>query len=350
MSDLSDYLPQHINEGPFVSSYSLPILQSKLGQQPWKLPICSLLTPTSALAELGPLVLPPLYREALDESLQQELVSRIKACFPCFQGTRQREQTADQVEVVELPAAPAREVQQGQIVAFSVDTAVEEHGPHLPLATDTIQSYGVLSLLAEQVSELQLIRPVDYGHLTWGLPFGMSIDITPPLVTRYVKGFANAVCRLWQPRALYVVDVHGSIVHREAIQEGLRQSDCAQFSFRWLHDPLVQFAGDRGDQHAGGVETVLVNRFNPALIDSDWWPARIELLVSDLMDLASALDLSADVCDFVTHVEQAEDRGTPCNGIVGVIENADQLDADLLLQRMLAVASDDLRSLGATLS
>ena len=350
MSDLSDYLPQRINEGPFVSSYSLPILQSKLGQQPWQLPICSLLTPTSALAELGPLVLPPLYREALDESLQQELISRIKACFPCFQGTRQRAQTADQVEVVELPAAPAKEVQKDQIVAFSVDTAVEEHGPHLPLATDTIQSYGVLNQLAEQLSELQLIRPVDYGHLTWGLPFGMSVDITPTLVTRYVKGFANAVCRLWQPRALYVVDVHGSIVHREAIQEGLRQSDCNHFAFRWLHDPLVQFAGDRGDQHAGGVETVLVNRFNPALIDSDWWPARIDQLVAEQMDLATALNLSADVSDFVTHVEEAEDHGTPCNGIVGVIENADQLDADLLLQRMLAVASDDLRSLGATVS
>jgi len=349
MSDLSDYLPRRINEGPFVSSYSLPVLQDKLGQQPWLLPICSLTTPTRELANLGPLVLPPLYREAMDESLQEVLLERIKACFPCFQGTRQRTQVSDQLEIVELPAGPASEVQEGQIVAFSVDTAVEEHGPHLPLATDTIQSYGVLNQLAEQVSELQLIRPVDYGHLTWGLPFGMSIDITPELVTRYVKGFANAVCRLWQPRALYVVDVHGSIVHREAIQEGLRQSDCAQFAFRWLHEPLVQFAGDRGDQHAGGVETVLVNHFNPALVDSDWWPARVDELVAGQIDLATALDLSADVGDFVAHVEQALDRGMPCNGIVGVIENADQLDADLLLQRMLAVARDDLRSLGATL-
>lgn len=348
MSDLSDYLPQQVNQGPFVSSYSLPVLQSKLGQQPWKLPICSLSTPTRALTELGPLVLPPLYREALDESLQQELVTRIKACFPCFEGTRQRTQTADQVEVVELPAVAARDFPEGQIIAFSVDTAVEEHGPHLPLATDTIQSYGVLSQLAEQVSELQLIRPVDYGHLTWGLPFGMSIDITPELVTRYVKGFANAVCRCWQPRALYVVDVHGSIVHREAIQEGLRQSDCEQFAFRWLHEPLVTFAGDQGDQHAGGVETVLVNHFNPDLVDADWWPARIDQLVAGQMDLATALKLSGDVADFVAHVEEALDRGTPCNGIVGVVENADQLDADLLLQRMLAVASDDLRSLGAT--
>ena len=348
MSELSDYLPQRINEGPFVTSYSLPVLQGKLGQQPWRLPICSLSTPTSALAELGPLVLPPLYREALDPALQEALLERIKACFPCFQGTRQRTQVSDQLEIVELPAGPAGEVLEGQIIAFSVDTAVEEHGPHLPLATDTIQSYGVLNQLAEQIPELQLIRPIDYGHLTWGLPFGMSIDITPELVTRYVKGFANAVCQALQPRALYVVDVHGSIIHREAIQEGLRQSDCAEFAFRWLHEPLVEFAGDRGDQHAGGVETVLVNHFNPALIDSHWWPGQIDELVAGQIDLATALELSGDVRDFSTHVEQAEDRGTPCNGIVGVVENAEQLDPALLLQRMLDVAREDLQALGAT--
>ena len=107
-------------------------------------------------------------------------------------------------------------------------------------------------------------------------------------------------------------------------------------------------AGDRGDQHAGGVETVLVNHFNPALVDSDWWPARVDELVAGQIDLATALDLSADVGDFVAHVEQALDRGTPCNGIVGVVENAEQLDPALLLQRMLDVAREDLQALGAT--
>jgi len=348
MSELSDYLPQCINEGPFVTSYSLPVLQGKLGQQPWRLPICSLSTPTRALAELGPLVLPPLYREALDPALQEALLERIKACFPCFEGTRQRTQVSDQLEIVELPAGPAEPVQEGQVIAFSVDTAVEEHGPHLPLATDTIQSYGVLDRLARETSDLQLVRPVDYGHLTWGLPFGMSVDITPTLLTRYVTGFANAIQQWLQPRALYVVDVHGSIVHREAIQEGLRQSECQDFCFRWLHEPLVEFAGDRGDQHAGGVETVLVNHFNPALVDSQWWPARIDELMAGQMDLATALELSGDVADFIVHVEAAEQRGQACNGIVGVIENARQLDATLLLQRMLDVAREDLQSLGAT--
>lgn len=34
--------------------------------------------------------------------------------------------------------------------------------------------------------------PLEYGQLTWGLPFGMSIDITAALLTRYVRGYVDA--------------------------------------------------------------------------------------------------------------------------------------------------------------
>ena len=349
MDDLSLYLPHRINEGAFVANYSLPVLEEMVGRQPWRLPICSLTTPTRELAQLGPLVLPPLYREAMDASLQVELVTRIGECFPYFQGTAKRGQVGDCVEVVELPAGPGNPVPAGQVVAFSVDTAVEEHGPHLPLATDTIQSYSVLRRLTQRTEQLTLLRPVDYGHLTWGLPFGMSIDITPSLLTRYVTGFANAVQDWLQPRALYVVDVHGSIVHREAIQEGLQQSECHAFQFRWLHEPLVEFAGERGDQHAGAVETVLVEHMAPGLVDARWWPARIEQLQRGQMNLESAIELSDDVRDFVRYVEQQEQAGEPVNGIVGVIENAWQLDASDLVSRMMRVATRDLLNLGVTL-
>ena len=105
---------------------------------------------------------------------------------------------------MELPRGPLAPSHQGGIACFSVDTAVEEHGPHLPLATDTIQSYGVLQELAERHEDLHLVAPVEYGQLTWGLPFGLSIDITAPLLTRYVEGFARAVNEWARPDALYV--------------------------------------------------------------------------------------------------------------------------------------------------
>ena len=92
------------------------------------------------------------------------------------------------------------------------------------------------------MSELELIRPLDYGQLAWGLPFGFSIDLTAELLTelrhrlRQMRSSGGSV-----PMAVYVVDVHGSITHRQAIIDGLQRSECDCRAFRWLHEPLAEF-------------------------------------------------------------------------------------------------------------
>jgi creatinine amidohydrolase/Fe(II)-dependent formamide hydrolase-like protein len=229
-----------------------------------------------------------------------------------------------------------------RILAFSVDTAIEEHGPHLPLATDTIQSYGVLTALARSNSDVRLARPLDYGQLTWGLPFGFSIDLTADLLARYVTGYANALVRWRQPQALYVVDVHGSITHRNAIVQGLKNSTAEHWRFRWLHEPLAEFASAKGDQHAGGVETALVEHFAPQMIDCHWWPGRKNDIVAGQMTLETAVSLSADLSAFTQHVRTHE-----CNGIIGDVNNYQQLETETLFDRMLKVAVDDIQQLTA---
>lgn len=340
-------IPTRVNEGPWFTAYTREKLLARLtaasaADERIVLPVCSLGTPASELEGLGTLVLPPLYHEAMDNELKSELLTRIRQCFPFFEGTALRRTSSLSFEVTELPrrefTPPA--TNQIRIAAFSVDTAVEEHGPHLPLATDTIQSYAVLRALAESIPELQLIAPVDHGHLTWGLPYGLSIDLTPPLLTRYVCGFSNALQACLSPDAMYVVDVHGSIVHRNAIQEGLRQSCVDRFAFRWLHEPLVEFAGDRGDQHAGGVETALVELVSRDLMDAEWWPGRVDELEAKQMTLERAVELHSNLADFVAEVEAKD-----LNGIVGSIRNYFDVDANQMMTRMVDVARWDVESL-----
>ena len=345
MKDLGHYLPSFINEGAFVTAYTRPELARLVGGARIVLPICSLGTTAAELEELGELVLPPLYHEALDEQLRGELVERIRSCFPFYEGTRERASWSGRLDVVELPAGSTAADHQGGIACFSVDTAVEEHGPHLPLATDTIQSYGVLRELAAEHADLYRVAPVEYGQLTWGLPFGLSVDITAPLLTRYVAGFARAMMEWARPEALYVVDVHGSIVHRTAIMDGLAKSGCPRWAFRWLHDSLVEFSGDRGDQHAGGVETVLVELINEKLVDQQLWPAKMDEIAAGQMEMDRAIELSGDLAEFIDVVEASSQQQFPLNGIVGDIENARQLDAAEMMQRMLRVASEDLENL-----
>ncbi len=334
-----DYLPRSVNSGWLLTGYTIDRLRERLAAERIVLPICSLETGAEALRELGGLVLPPLYHEALDADLKEAVMKRIHECFPFFLGTKDREISSATLEVVELPRCAPQKAQ-AEIACFSVDTAVEEHGPHLPLMTDTLQSYAVLKHLAKSDDSLTILPPVEYGHLTWGLPFGLSIDLTPPLVTRYVAGFMNAVLEWCSPKAIYVVDVHGSIVHRNAIQAGMKKSRCEVSGFRWLHDPLVEFAGDRGDQHAGAMETANIERINPALVDSDWWPDKASELIEKQMSLDTAISLSADLNQFIAHVEANES-----NGIVGAIENYDSLNADVMFERMFAVAKADVEEL-----
>ncbi len=342
----SAWLPQRANTGPWLSHYTVDELETRIDRDRVILPICSIETASEELEGLGPWLLPPLFREALDADLKAALLSRIEQCFPYLTGTRRRRQASTKIEVVELPAiSPEAHANRSRILAFSVDPAVEEHGPHLPLATDRIQSYAVLARLADENTDLAIAPPVDYGHLTWGLPRGLSIDATPELVTRYVAGYARALADLYQPGALYVVDVHGSPVHRQAIQDGLATAGIGRWKFRWLHQSLVEFAADRGDQHAGAVETAVIEMISRDLVDSRWWPLRTAELIAGEMSFEMAIELQADLSRFVEYAETHS-----WNGIVGRIENYPDLDKTALLERMINVARQDVGELLAALS
>lgn len=339
---LTPFLPTRINTGPWLAGYSLDELRKRVAAgQRLALPICSLGTPPEQLAQLAPLVLPPLYHEALDDDLKAAMLAQVRRCFPFLDGSRERAASRVLFDIVELPLVrPTPPARRPKVLAFSIDTAVEQHGPHLPLATDTIQSYGVLRRLASDVEGFVMGPPLDYGHLTWGLPFGFSIDLTPSLVARYVEKFVKAVVEWLAPEFLYVVDVHGSQAHRAMIQQGLRASGFPRWAFRWLYDPLMEFSADRGDQHAGGVETALVELIGRELVDSAWWPHRVEALAAGQMKMAHAVELSADMARFIRAVE-----GGNFNGIVGDVRNYFRVNAEELMDRMLAVARKDVQTL-----
>src|SRR5687768_167370 len=135
-------LPTNINTGPWLAGYSLAVLRERVQSTRVVLPVCSLGTSAAELAALGPLVLPSLYREALDANLKAALLTQIRRCFPFYEGTRERANYRGTFDVVELTAKlPPTLPHRPKILAFGVDTTVEQHGPHLPLGTDTIQTY-----------------------------------------------------------------------------------------------------------------------------------------------------------------------------------------------------------------
>ena len=89
-SHFTPFLPTQINTGPWLAGYTLDALRERGATQRMVLPVCSLGTPAEELAALAPLVLPPLYHEALDAELKEALIRQIRRCFPYFDGTRAR--------------------------------------------------------------------------------------------------------------------------------------------------------------------------------------------------------------------------------------------------------------------
>lgn len=334
-------IPAQLGEGPWVTAHAWPELARRVERESVVLPICSVGTDPAELAQLGSLILPPLFHEALDHELRDAIVARIHQCFPYMEGSNRRNQTPGRVEVVTLPERKIPAPRPPRVLAFSVDTAVEEHGPHLPLATDRIQSYAVLQALAREFGDdIALVPPLDYGHLIWALPLGLSVDLPVPLLVRYVAAYANALQEWAQPQAMYVVDVHGAPLHRQAVHDGMAASNVKRWKFRWLHEPVAEFLGGRGDAHAGGAETALIEQIKPALVDKSWFPARVSDLEQNELSLAQCLERAKDLPGFISWAES-----TPWNGIVGRIRNYFDLDGAALFSRMLATGRSDLEGL-----
>src|SRR4051794_30689764 len=136
MTAIESLIPRRINTGSFITAYTLAELIQRTRDARLVLPICSLGTSAEQLAGLGPWVLPPLYHQALTADLKEQFVARIRQCAPYYEGSRARAAWKGRVEVVELPRnTPPPPRAKPRIFAFSVDTGVEQHGPHLPLAT-----------------------------------------------------------------------------------------------------------------------------------------------------------------------------------------------------------------------
>jgi len=333
-------IPTKLSSGPWLTAYTWPALADRVARETVILPICSISTAPDDIAKLGTLVMPPLFHEAMDRDLRDALIARIKHCFPYMTGSRRRAKAPGRLEIVELPRRESASTKRNPIVAFSIDTAVEEHGPHLPLATDRIQSYAVLQQMEREFEgKVTLAPPLDYGQLLWGLPIGLTVDITADLVVRYTRGYADAISLLMNAAALYVVDTHGSAVHRQAVQDGLRAVK-THWIFRWLYEPLQDLTGARGDPHAGGAETAVIGRINPALVDRAWFPARVDELEKHQLDLPRCLEMVKDMPKFIAFAESSG-----WNGIVGKIRNYDDLDGAAMFEKMCDAARKDIRSL-----
>lgn len=150
--------------------------------------------------------------------------------------------------------------------------SLEEHGPHLPLGTDTMSAYHA-ARAAAGLRELFVAPAVPYGMCRSTSMHPGTVSITGPTLRGLVKDLVRDFFRQGLKNFILLTG-HAGSTHTSSLIEAGEELLGELEGVRIAAASLLSLAGDRwaefqeckGDSHAGEVETSLVLHFAPGLV------------------------------------------------------------------------------------
>jgi creatinine amidohydrolase len=144
--------------------------------------------------------------------------------------------------------------------------ALEQHGPHLPLATDSLIAEVLARRLAEGIEETALVMPVPFGGLSdHHLGFPGTVSFPETVLRGVIDAYVDALVRI-PVRNVFVFSAHGGnfgFLTRLAAAYGDRDDvrlvaydDMPRyFGTTFSGTQRAGFTPPETDWHAGGIET-----------------------------------------------------------------------------------------------
>ena len=151
----------------------------------------------------------------------------------------------------EIPDAPLLVVPLG---------SVEQHGPHLPLITDTAVAGAVAEAAADRLDGAVLAPALTYGASGEHEDFPGTISIGTEALTGLLVEYGRSACR-WAGRVL-IVNGHGG--NLDALRAAGRVLRAEGRDVAWFPCAVPD-----GDAHAGRTETSLMLHVEPDGVRSD---------------------------------------------------------------------------------
>jgi creatinine amidohydrolase len=148
--------------------------------------------------------------------------------------------------------------------------AVEQHGPHLPLDTDSITAFAICGKAAELVQEFPILvlPPIWWGLSPYWMAFPGTLTLAPETLLALIADLAGSVAAHGFQR-LIVVNGHGGndgLIQAAAVKATVGRLQVAAVSYWSLIRDVLQELSERdgGDiGHAGELETSIQLHLQP---------------------------------------------------------------------------------------
>jgi creatinine amidohydrolase/Fe(II)-dependent formamide hydrolase-like protein len=175
-----------------------------------------------------------------------------------------------------LTADQVRSLDKEHAAAVLVIGAIEQHGPHLPIATDLILGVSMLALAAERLNpsvELWILPPLAYGRSVEHEDFAGTVTLSQETLVSFVLDVAASVARSGF-RRLVLFNSHGGNVSvlETVARDARRATGLMVFPFSMFRigldvPPYSEEEGRLGT-HAGEWETSMMLALTPELVDT----------------------------------------------------------------------------------
>ena len=162
-----------------------------------------------------------------------------------------------------------------QSVAVVPVGSTEQHGPHLPLATDHLIAEALATTAAEATGAVRT-PTITVGVSPHHRQFSGTRWVDPPAFRDYVEDFTRNLAYHGLDRIIYVNAHGGNVQHLREVGRRVHRDETA-YAIDWMWDEsipaLVDDLFESNGPHAGPKETAMITHIAPELVRDDQFEA-----------------------------------------------------------------------------
>jgi creatinine amidohydrolase len=230
------------------------------------------------------------------------------------------------MRLAELTSPQLGALRERRPVALWPVGAVEPHGRHAPLGTDTLISVGICERAAQRLQDAVVLPPLPFGVTRYGAAFAGAVGISETTLRAVVLDVAAAVAAQGF-RRLAIVNSHFEPEQVATLRAAAQEADALYLDIvRRANAERLTDEFRRGSCHAGRYETSLVLADAPQLVDRE----AMARLPAVEVDMPAAI--AAGRTDFLAMGMEQAYCGAPAEATAAEGRNTFEILTDMLVE------------------